>query len=817
MGGSGGTAGAAQLAGRGAEAGWCIALGLLAWCAGVAAQLQQPRTLSEGAALALGLLAVLVGSGAWAARQWGPLPPAAGLLAGLVALALAGFALTDHRASMRLADRLDPALESVELTLTGVVAEMPRLSPTGTLFVFEVESASLGGTAVRAPQRVSLGWFQGFDGEQLVARPPQPVVAGERWRLNVRLKQPHGSRNPHGFDLELWLFERGIGASGVVRPGAQRLGATWRVPFERARQSIRDDILLRVPDPALAGVLAALAVGDQAAIEREDWELFRVTGVAHLMSISGLHVTMFAWAAAGLLGRLWRVHPLLPLKWPAPAFARWAGLAAATAYALLAGWGVPAQRTVLMLAVVVLLRSLALRWPQLLVLGCAGAAVSLSDPWALLQPGFWLSFVAVGVLVASDPVVRARPAAPGWRATLLEAGRSQLVATVGLAPLTVVFFQQVSIVGLMANALAIPLVTLVVTPLALAGVLAPVLWTPAAWAVQGLVWALQPLAALPFAQWSAAAAPAWAVLLGLGAGFLAVMPLPWRLRLLAVPLAWPLLDPPLSRPPPGHFEVLAADIGQGTSFLVRTHSHLLVYDTGPRSAASDAGERVLVPLLRARGETHVDLLVLSHQDSDHVGGALSLLRAGPVHASRSSLPPSHPLHARLPGHQRCEAGQHWHWDGVRFQVLHPQPHHYTLGWRPNALSCVLRVTDARGRSLLLTGDLEAAQELELVARLAHDPDTLRAEVLQAPHHGSRTSSTRELLQAVAPQRAIVQAGYRNRYGHPAPAVRARYAAHGIELVRSDACGAWGWSGEGPGWCERAVRRRYWAHRHPEGP
>ncbi|MEN9417807.1 MAG: putative competence protein ComA [Pseudomonadota bacterium] len=792
--------------GGGLDTGTRLALAALAWAMGVAAQLQRADTLAPGQALvSVAWAAAGLVVGLWLGRR----RVRAGFLVSFAACALLGFFVTEWRAAERLADRLEPALEGRELVVTGVVDELPRLSPTGTMFTFSVESATLEGAPVRVPQRLSLGWFTGFDGEQLVAAPPKTVTAGERWRLPVGLKRPHGPRNPHAFDLELWLFERGLGASGTVRAGAQRLGSGWSAPFERARQAVRDAILLRVADPAAAGVLAALAVGDQAAIGRDEWELFRITGVAHLMSISGLHVTMFAWLAGGAVGWAWRRSGRLTLACPAPVAARWGGLACATAYALMAGWGVPAQRTVMMLAVVVVLRSGGARWPQPLVLSAAGVAVTVSDPWALLQAGFWLSFVAVAVLVASDPVGRERRAA-GWRTTLAEAARSQAVATVGLAPLSMVFFQQISIVGFLANALAIPLVTLVVTPLALLGVLVPALWVPAAWAVQAMVVALTPLAQWPLAQWSAAAAPGWAVALGLLAGFLAVMPLPLRLRWLALPLALPLLAPLPQRPAEGTFEVLAADIGQGTAVLVRTRTRLLVFDTGPRpSPSSDAGERVLLPLLRARGESQVHLLMLSHVDTDHTGGALSLLRGATVLASSSSVPPAHPLYAQLPAHRRCETGQAWSWDGVHFRVLHPRAEEYALPLRPNALSCVLHVADAQGRSLLLTGDLEAAQELALVERA---PEALRADALQVPHHGSRTSSTPAFLDAVSPQVAFVQAGYRNRYGHPVREVLARYEARGITLVRSDHCGAWRWQPGQAGHCVREEARRYWHHR-----
>ena len=804
----------------------------LAWLAGAALQLQMPALWGPtGVWLLTALALVLVLMAGRFHGRW------MGLAFAAAAALMLGFCSTHLRADARLAEALPAALEGQDLVFTGTVASLPREGPDGTRFVFDVETATHQGAPVVVPAHVSLGWYRGLDDDAVLGGPAEPVRAGQRWRLTARLRQPHGTLNPHGFDLELWLFEQRIGASGTVRsrPGdeARKLHDNAGAFIQRARQDWRDAIQARIQDPAVAGLLAALAVGDQAAIERPDWELFRATGVAHLMSISGLHVTMFAWLAALLIARLWRLHPRLLLACPAPTAARWGGLLAAAGYALLAGWGVPAQRTVWMIAAVVLLRSLGLRWPVPAVLLAAALVVTLIDPWALLQPGFWLSFVAVGLLVVAEAAQSAAKPAEGWSAralAALRAGlRTQAVATVGLAPLSLVFFQQVSVVGFAANLVAIPLVTLLITPLALLGLLVPPLWLVAAWFVQGLVTLLQWLASAPMAVWHAAVAPPWAVACGLLAALLAVLPLPWRLRLLALPLMLPLLAPPVQRPAPGHFEMVAADIGQGTAVLLRTATRLLVYDTGPSySRDSDAGERVLLPLLRARGERQVDLLMLSHRDADHVGGAASLLRSVPVLAMSSSLIDGHPLRAlvNVP-HSRCQAGQSWQWDGVHFEVLHPLATDHALALKSNAMSCVLRVQGSGG-SVLLTGDIEAAQEAALVQRAA---PALRSDVLLVPHHGSRTSSTAAFLDAVAPQRAVVQAAYRSRYGHPAADVLARYQARGIAVLRSDRCGAWIWwpgesnragaadkadqRGQGSGAaCTREQRRRYWHHRLP---
>ena len=792
-------------------AGWLAVASGLGWLLGLALQTQQAVLWPASAHAGLMAAALVAGLAAWRLQPW--LWP--------LALLLLALGSTGWRADARLAQRLPHALEGQDLLVTGVVSSLPQTGPAGTRFLFDVETATRRGQPVTLPPRLSLGWYSQYNDEAWLDDPRNDLRAGQRWRLPLRLKRPHGGLNPHGFDVELLWFEQGVGATGYVRvvkgwQPAELLDAAAGHPVDRLRQTLRDRLQRDVADPRTAGVLAALTVGDQAAIERDDWELFRTTGIAHLVSISGVHVTMFAWLAALLAGQAWRRSARAMAWLPAPTAARWIGLAAATGYALLAGWGVPAQRTVLMLAVAVVLRSAGWRWPWALVLLAAAVVVTAVDPWALLQPGFWLSFTAVGLLMASEPTAGAPAAAKGARGLLAGHLRAQAVATLGLAPLSLVFFQQFSVVGVVANLVAIPLVTLLITPLALLGMLVPGLWALSAWLVQGLVWGLGWLAQVPLAVWQVPAAPGWMVAAAALGAAVAVLPAPWALRWLALPLVLPLLWPPLERPAPGQFSVLAADVGQGTALLLRTRHHLLVYDAGPQySRESDAAQRVLLPLLRARGDGPIDLLMLSHRDTDHVGGAASLLAAHPVRALSSSLEPGHALlvdaAAGVP-HTPCRAGQAWSWDGVQFSVLHPTPDDVRFAGKPNAVSCVLRMQDAAGRSLLITGDIEAAQEAALLRRTGA---ALASTMLVVPHHGSRTSSTADFLDAVQPRVAVVQAAYRSRFGHPAPDVLARYAERGIDVVRTDGCGAWLWH-DGAGACTRDVRRRYWHAVAPVG-
>jgi competence protein ComEC len=393
--------------------------------------------------------------------------------------------------------------------------------------------------------------------------------------------------------------------------------------------------------------------------------------------------------------------------------------------------------------------------------------------------------------------------------------REQWVITLALTPLTLLLFGQVSLVGLVANALAIPWVTLVITPLAMLGVLVHALWDLDAAAISALSWYLQMLAGLPFATLSVAQAPIWAGAAGVMGGLLLAMQLPWSLRLCGLPLLLPVLLWQSPRPLPGQFELLAADIGQGNAVIVRTASHALLYDAGPRfSRESDAGHRVLVPLLRAL-DTPLDLLVLSHRDSDHTGGAMAVLKMQANAGLLSSIDDDHELQS-LRQARRCVAGQRWRWDGVDFELLHPAARDYEVASKSNAMSCMLRISSGSA-SALLVGDIEQAQEARLVAEQANAAfNGLKSDLLLVPHHGSKSSSSEAFLDAVQPRFAVVQTGYRNRFGHPAESVLVRYKERNIQIIDSPHCGAFAWESARPQkhQCQRADGLRYWHHALP---
>ena len=726
------------------------------------------------------------------------------LAAMLVSAAVAlGFTWAAGFAHLRLAEELPAAIEGRDIELTGVVAALPQALERGVRFEFDVEEVIPG-----VPAHISLAWYRGHEESDEEASPLVPVRAGERWRFTVRLKRPHGNLNPHGFDYEAWLFERGIRATGYVRPrSAERIEAqVWRPAYavEMLRENIRDRFRKALPDATYAGILIALAIGDQQSIDAELWQTFAHTGITHLMSISGLHVTMFAGLAYALVNWLWRRSARLPLRLPAQHAATIGGFLAAFLYCLLAGFAVPAQRTLYMLGVVAAARLWGRETAATRVLLLALLLVLLLDPWAVLAAGFWLSFGAVALLFH---IGNGRLGPTHW---LVEWGRAQWAVTLGMLPALLALFQQFSLVSPLANAVAIPLVSLVITPLTLVAALLP-FDLPLVLAHQLLAWLMafiEWLAELPLAVWQQPAPPAWAVLLGLLGCIWLLLPRGFPSRGVGVFLFLPLVLLPPQRPAPGELKLTVLDVGQGLAVHARTAGHDLIYDTGPQfSTDANSGNRILLPYLRAQGVQHLDGLIVTHQDMDHAGGALSLLDGLPVDWTASSMPEDHPFR-QAPGHRPCFDGQAWTWDSVRFEMLHPAPADYAAAKRKsNDMSCVLKVTSAQG-SVLLTGDIETVSEQALSKR--HGA-LLRADVLLAPHHGSRTSSSAEFLAAVGAGTVIFPVGYRNRFRHPNAAVLQRYEATGARLLRSDRDGAVTLRfGVLRGLTlEREERRRYW--------
>jgi len=712
----------------------------------------------------------------------------------------AGFYHAAWQAEQRLAVSLPDEWQGKDIEVIGVVAELPHTSERGLRFSFDVEKTLTPDAFV--PRHLYLSTY--FDPRS----PALDVHAGERWQFTVRLKQPHGSSNPHSFDFELWALENRVRAVGYVhgkgnnvRLDALADGVFYRI--ESWREAVRDKFNATLGNAPYTGVLSALAIGDQNSIPQAQWQVFTRTGVNHLVSISGLHITMLSGVAFALCYWLWRRSARLTLWLPARKVAALAALLVALGYALLSGFGVPAQRTVYMVAAVAAALWLNRNFSLAQMLSIALLGVLIPDPWAVLSPGFWLSFGAVALIlyVTAHRIGRALwlPEEGGGLMhalnyplrVLREYATVQWAMSIGLVPLLLGLFGQVSLVSPIANAFAIPLVSLVVVPLALLGAALPTevpLWL-AHIVMDGTMVPLQWLSALPDAVWTQHTPPAWSIAFGMLGVLWILLPHGFPARWLGLLLMLPMFLNAPAPPPPGTLRLTIFDVGQGLSVAAQTRHHALLYDTGPDfSGDADSGNRILVPSLRGMGISALDGMILSHNDLDHTGGTASVLQAMPVGWVATSQPID-PLKtvAAIPFTARpCRDGVNWNWDGVQFEVLHPgnEPPGKTK-LHDNDQSCVLRIS-AGNQHVLLTGDIEKRSEQRLLDK---HPDQLPASLLVVPHHGSSSSSHVEFISSVLPDYAVFTSGYRNRFGHPKPEVQQRYRDSGAELLRSDQDGA----------------------------
>ena len=740
--------------------------------------LQHAAELPDGRVAFVGVAALLA---MWITRM----PMLRVVLVCAAGLAI-GIGYAAWRAEVRLADELPRAWEGRDVVLAGHIASLPQLLEGGTRFLLEVDEVRTTGAAV--PTGIALTWYADAKGEHPVPR----LVPGERWVFAARLKRPRGLANPHTFEFEPWALERDIRATGYVRAKPAPVRAAppvdgWPYTIHRWRDAIRAAMLEALGDARLRGVIVALAIGDQDAIPADDWEVFWRTGVGHLMSISGLHITMFAGIAFAIAHFLWVRVPRLALRIPARKAAIVAGTLAALAYTLMTGYAVPAQRTFMMLAAVALCVLADRHGSPSRVLALAALAVLLLDPWAALSAGFWLSFGAVAAIFYAMGL---RTGEPGkLRAALVE----QLTVTIVMVPMLLALFQEVSLVSPIANAIAIPVVSLVVVPLSILGGFTGSSWLLAIahGIMQGLMAPLERLADLPLAMLESHAPQAWTVVAAVAGCAWLLAPRGVPMRSMGAIWVVPLFAVTPQAPAWGEAWIDVLDVGNGLAIVVRTATHALAYDAGPAwHGDGDTGSRIVVPFLRGEGVARLDGLVVSHADDDHAGGAISLAASREPPWLLSPLSATHPLQTMFDNSMRCEAGRRWQWDGVAFVVLHPGTEAYGVepGRKPrkeNDRSCVVRVATAGGTALL-TGDAEARSESEMLRR---DASALRSSVIVVPHHGSRTSSTPEFLEAVAPVTAVFSVGYLNRFHHPHGAVVARYLQLGAAVRRTDREGA----------------------------
>lgn len=669
-----------------------------------------------------------------------------------------GVLLSVLQAQQLLADRWPPQRHGEEVELRGHIASLPKqvAGEFGSIQRFEFRPEAPG-----APRRIRVAWYRG----------EQTLKGGDCWILRLRMRSPRGSLNPGGFDYEGWLWREHLGATASVR-SAEPCGAPARGFWLPLRQRLVDDIRHWLPGHPGVPLVSALTVGDVSALSDQDWNAFRNTATTHLIAISGFNVAIFATLAFVIVRWLWAAIPVLCLRLPAHK-AGWVGAALlGLLYAQLAGWDAPVQRAALMLLALSAAAVMDRLGSPSRVLAGVWLLMLLWDPASIRSPGLWLSFGAVALIFYLGSARLSRP--PAWR----EALSMQLALSLVLMPLTVAFFHGLAWLSAPVNLLAVPVVA-VLTPLTLAAVVLAYVW-PAVGVVflglcasaadqlrSGLVVLAE---ALPQSWLSVAPSGALLLLAGVGLVLLFV-PRGLPMRGLGAVCLLPLLLPPTPQQRPA-LQVTVLDVGQGLAVVVQTPHHALVYDAGPAFAGGfDAGASVVAPYLLQRGLRSVDRLMISHDDRDHAGGAPALAQQVNIAAASGAR-----------SAQPCREGQRWRWDGVDFELLHPQGAGGSDN--DNDQSCVLRIEGPF--TVLIAGDISASAERQLLQRHC---DRLPTDLLIVPHHGSRSSSGEAFVQAVAPRVAIFSAGWRNAYGHPAAAVVAQYRQAGARVYSTALSGA----------------------------
>ena len=743
-----------------------------------------------------------------------------------ILLSSLGFIWTEYLKSLKPQQELNQRFEGKSIRIQGYIEELPRQVEKGAQFVFQVTSWQAdqlklisSNEALIFPQRILLSY-------RYAGNKPE-LIPGDYWEFVVRLQKSRGIKNPYSFDVEQWLYIQDIESQGKIQASKARnlnlQHQSFRVKIERLRYYIRNKIQNTLgKQKQYAGVITALVIGDQSSIASDDWTIFSKTGIGHLISISGMHVTMLAGIASSLSLLLIKRTRLIYIQ-PAQYFAAVLGFVVAFLYTWIAGFQVPAQRTMMMVGISTLALYLGRVLHSFDIWFWALFLVLFINPWAIYAPGFWLSFGAVAAILYAMPKDHQNHGDTDLLflkklfTSLSEATRVQAVVTISLIPLTLFWFYQISLISPIANAIAIPVITFLVTPVAMLGAFLPSIVGELFLIISHEVFSwlmifIKPLANLEYAIAYGAKPNAWQLLIALLGVLLAISPGPivsnWKSRLIGFILCISLFIPKqylMGQVPFGEIEMTVWDIGQGSAVLIKTRTHYLLFDTGPSSFGKfDPGEKIILPHLRAQGIKKIDQLVLSHQDADHVGGLAYLVRQFPIKGVMGSIPRNHPIQVNFTQNKltfkACQEGQYWDWDGVHFRIWHPdlagdEISQYTK-YKPNEMSCVLEVRNQH-HSIWLTGDIEKLAENLIVKRLKENPDQLkeiqkRHLILMAPHHGSKTSSSSQLLEILNPNEAFSQTGYQNRFRHPHQVVIDRYRDINIELLDTVSTGAQIW-------------------------
>lgn len=695
---------------------------------------------------------------------------------------LLGLGLASYQATLLVNSRITQSLEGKELSITGIVKGIPSIREKGVRFILNINEATLVGSpeqSIKLNGLVRLGWFQHT----------QDIQSGEMWHLKVKLKRPSGFMNSGGFDYEKWLFTQKIIATGYVRSAKlidikdnhkadQTISSNLLWSVDHWRQKIHTTIQQRVENKISSAVLSALLVAVRDKLSDQQWELLQATGTSHLIAISGLHIAVVAGFAFFPMMLLWRLFPRLNERIPLRVAGAIVGTLFALCYAMLAGLTLPTQRALLM--VMIGLWGLVSRrnYDSSTIFSFALVLVLLWDPLAPLTVSFWLSFLAVFLILL---FIKRQINQPRWMMLKL-----QLFLSLAMLPLTLLFFDSASLTSPVANLFAIPWVSLLIVPISLlALILMPFsefistqLLELSAILIDLLFKVLELLSVSILSQLSFFEIPTTLLLIAFLGVLVLILPKGFPAKWLGLLLFLPALSFQVEKPKVGEFHYTLLDVGQGYASVLSTQNHHLVYDTGGHLSDSfDLGKLVVAPYLKSKGINKLDMMMISHDDNDHRGGAEYLLNNIQINkvftSNRGNI--ENLRKKKLKGSKTCAEGHTWQWDGVNFEVLSPSIH---FVGNDNNRSCVLKIWN-QYHSLLLTGDIEKKSEKALLETI---PQKLVSEVLSVPHHGSKTSSTSAFLKQVSPEIGLISAGYRSRFGHPKPSIVKRYEDLGIELL-----------------------------------
>ncbi len=692
---------------------------------------------------------------------------------------ICGFLWAFLRADIILANELDRTIEGETVIITGEVVSLPEILDSGVRFEFQIdEMKSQAGTSLENPGKVRLGWY----------RQNVTIQPGEYWRLHVRLKRPYGFSNPGGFDYEGWLFQHRVRATGYVRNKKQNVLIYRDSPFSVNYQRYLLRALINTTHIAdfEKSFIYALSLGDRSKISTKQWQTLTQTGTSHLLAISGLHIGLVA-GIFYIIGRwLWAFSGSLPLQMSSQRFAVLAGLFGALMYAALAGFSIPTQRALIMLSVWMVSLFFNRKYASSDIITISLLAVLIIDPFAAMDAGFWLSFIAISI-ICYGMTCRVQANISGWRNAWWKWGRVQFLVAVGLFPVLILWFQQYPLVGILANIIVVPYISLIVVPLVLFGIVLLFLAFPIgefvlqmAGKTLGFIWPfMEYLSSLEFNLWHSVLPSPLAFATGMIGVLILLMPGGIPARWIGAFWLFPLLLPHSESPKAGNFWLAQLDVGQGLSSVIQTQSHSLIYDTGDKfSERFNAADAVIIPFLKHQNILNPDLLLVSHGDRDHIGGARALLTKYPEMRVLTSV------EERIADSdvEKCVVGQMWQWDGVNFEILNPN---HSEDYHGNNSSCVLKVSNDQ-YSVLLAGDIEKVIESRLIRTLS---GKLSAKLLIAPHHGSKTSSSLAFIDSVSPEIVVFPVGYRNRFGFPKQDIISRYESRQVKILNTARDGA----------------------------